>query len=183
MNRMQAQVADFHEATGSDIGESPAFGGPEQRDLRAKLILEEAVETVAALGFTVEALLFATPNKQNMPIATFTKSYPEPDLVETIDGICDLMYVGLGTAVAMGVDIEPHFDEVHRANMTKIGGPVREDGKRLKPEGWLPPDHEKIIHRQIERAREWTEMEQRFWDQRETSPRVDATGSAAARSG
>ncbi len=32
------------------------------------------------------------------------------------------------------------WDEVHRSNMAKVGGPIRGDGKRLKPEGWTPPD-------------------------------------------
>jgi predicted HAD superfamily Cof-like phosphohydrolase len=43
------------------------------------------------------------------------------------------------------VDLAPHFEEVHRANMTKLAGPKREDGKQLKPEGWQPPDHDTLI--------------------------------------
>jgi predicted HAD superfamily Cof-like phosphohydrolase len=39
----------------------------------------------------------------------------------------------------IGMDLRPFFEEVHRTNMLKTTGPVREDGKRLKPEGWKPP--------------------------------------------
>jgi len=39
----------------------------------------------------------------------------------------------------LGIDLRPFFREVHRTNMLKTTGPVREDGKRLKPEGWQPP--------------------------------------------
>lgn len=38
-----------------------------------------------------------------------------------------------------GVDLLPFFMEVQRANMAKKDGPIREDGKRLKPPGWQPP--------------------------------------------
>lgn len=47
----------------------------------------------------------------------------------------------------MPVDLEPFWLEVVRANMAKVGGPIREDGKRLKPAGWTPPDHEAIYRR------------------------------------
>ena len=39
----------------------------------------------------------------------------------------------------LGMDLQPFFEEVHRTNMLKTTGPVREDGKVLKPEGWKPP--------------------------------------------
>lgn len=38
------------------------------------------------------------------------------------------------------MDLDPLWQDVHRANMAKTTGPVRADGKRLKPEGWQPPD-------------------------------------------
>jgi predicted HAD superfamily Cof-like phosphohydrolase len=65
---------------------------------------------------------------------------PRGDLVEAIDGMCDLLCVVYGTAAEFGIDLAPFWDEVHRTNMAKAGGPVREDGKRLKPPGWTPPD-------------------------------------------
>ncbi len=42
-------------------------------------------------------------------------------------------------ASGLSVDLVPFFREVHRTNMLKVSGPIREDGKRLKPEGWQPP--------------------------------------------
>ena len=166
MNKWQRQVAEFHEATGSTIGETLDI---RDRELRAKLIMEEAVETVAALGYTVTADIFSAEawsrNDAEGDIGSFTKTFKEPDLIEVIDGLCDLTYVVTGTAVAMGFDMDPHYEEVHRANMTKPAGPKREDGKQLKPEGWRPPAHDKIIERQRAREEEWKRMEEAWTQQ------------------
>jgi predicted HAD superfamily Cof-like phosphohydrolase len=58
---------------------------------------------------------------------------------DVIDGMCDIMVVVNNTSNAMGIDLEPFFDEVHKTNMAKVGGPKNEFGKALKPEGWKPP--------------------------------------------
>jgi hypothetical protein len=62
------------------------------------------------------------------------------DLPEIADACVDLCYVVIGTAIAYGLDIQPLWDEVHRANMAKvmIGDPLT--AKVSKPEGWAPPD-------------------------------------------
>jgi predicted HAD superfamily Cof-like phosphohydrolase len=62
-----------------------------------------------------------------------------PDFVEAIDGIGDSLYVQFGAAIEFGIDMQPIFDEIHRANMAKVGGATRADGKTLKPEGWVAP--------------------------------------------
>lgn len=109
---VQRDVADFHRVVvGIPDSTTPQVRRPE---LRAALIEEEARETVDAIR--------------------------SGDLVEAIDGMCDLLCVVYGTAAEFGVDLAPFWDEVHRTNMAKAGGPVREDGKRLKPPGWAPPD-------------------------------------------
>ena len=107
---MQEMVADWHRKFGVVIGETPAIRRP---GLRCALIVEEAAETVAAIE--------------------------SGNLVEAIDGMCDLLYVTLGTAVEFGVDLTPFFEEVHRSNMEKVGGATRDDGKILKPDGWQKP--------------------------------------------
>lgn len=58
---------------------------------------------------------------------------------QVIDAMCDLIVVVHNTSNAMGIDLEPFFDEVHRTNMAKVGGPKRSDGKALKPKDWKPP--------------------------------------------
>jgi predicted HAD superfamily Cof-like phosphohydrolase len=110
MDEMQKAVLAWHERFGVEVGDSPAIRTPE---LRVSLISEEARETCEAIM--------------------------RGDLVEAIDGMCDVIYVVMGTAVAFGIDLEPFFAEVHRTNMLKVGGATRADGKILKPEGWQPP--------------------------------------------
>jgi predicted HAD superfamily Cof-like phosphohydrolase len=70
----------------------------------------------------------------------FRTAWEAADQLSMVDALCDLLYVTLGAAVEMGVELEPFFDVVHKANMNKTGGPIREDGKKLKPDGWQPPD-------------------------------------------
>ena len=82
-------------------------------------------------------------------IAETLEAIDNEDLVEIADGIADSIVVLLGTAVSYGIDIRPVWEEVHKTNMTKKGGPVREDGKRLKPPNWQPPDIKSIIDEQI----------------------------------
>lgn len=50
-------------------------------------------------------------------------------------------------AEEVGVDLRPFFREVHRTNMHKLNGPIREDGKKLKPPGWKPPRIEAMYNR------------------------------------
>lgn len=116
----------------------------DERLLRAKLILEEAVETVGALGFPCRAKIGEDA------VEALAMYYTQGDLnvEEAIDGMCDLIYVAIGAGVQFGVDLDPHFDAVQTANLAKIGGPVAPDGKRLKPEGWRPPNHGPILEAQ-----------------------------------
>ena len=116
MNVMQEQVLEFHQKFGATVGDTV---GLRDNELRANLITEEAEETVRAIL--------------------------RGDLVETVDGLCDLIYVIYGAAVTFGIDLEPFFNEVHRSNMTKLwedGKPrYREsDHKVLKPLTYSKPD-------------------------------------------
>jgi len=69
----------------------------------------------------------------------------ENDLVEIADGIVDSIVVLLGAAAAYGLPMRSLWDEVHKTNMAKKGGPKRKDGKVLKPKEWKPPQIEKIL--------------------------------------
>jgi predicted HAD superfamily Cof-like phosphohydrolase len=74
----------------------------------------------------------------------------EPDRVETLDALVDLLVVTLGAIHSMGADSQGAWDEVMRTNFAKVDpatGKVRrrEDGKVLKPSDWTPPNLEPFV--------------------------------------
>jgi hypothetical protein len=89
--------------------------------------------------------------KETLPILEICKSVSLDTkmLAELADGIVDSIVVLLGTAEVFGLDIHPIWDAVQEANMAKKDGPVRADGKKLKPVGWTHPDIESIIQEQM----------------------------------
>jgi predicted HAD superfamily Cof-like phosphohydrolase len=67
------------------------------------------------------------------------------DRVEQLDALLDFIVVTVGAIHSGGFDGEGGWKEVMRTNLAKIDketGKVRkrEDGKVLKPVGWVPPD-------------------------------------------
>lgn len=111
MTKDTAKVKAFMQAVGQATPPTPMMPSKETRKLRCKLILEEALETIDAMGYTV------TPDFD----LTLKESQRDVSLVAIADGLADLHYVGYcGTALACGLDMRPLFDEVHRANMDKF---------------------------------------------------------------
>lgn len=99
-----------------------------QFDLYLKLIKEEFHELLEAQG------LDADYNRVK-----------DADPVETLDALVDILVVTIGAIHSMGANGEGAWNEVMRTNFAKIDpttGKVRkrEDGKVLKPEGWVPPN-------------------------------------------
>jgi predicted HAD superfamily Cof-like phosphohydrolase len=142
----QLQVEKFHRAFEITIGETPAI---RDADLRAKLILEEAIETACALVGSRTACGILNKHVDDLHNAGLND---KTDLAEAIDGMCDVLVVVYGTAVACGVNLSPFFDEVMRTNMAKVGGEVRADGKWLKPPGWKPPRIREMLEEVIKRS-------------------------------
>ena len=70
------------------------------------------------------------------------------DIYEIADALADLLYVVYGTCNSCGIDINPIFEEVHRSNMTKVGGTINEYGKLIKPETYSPPNLIDLIDNQ-----------------------------------
>lgn len=136
MNRMQRDVAYFNETVGAVRGEMPAL---RDTKLRARLILEEACETVVAMIGHSNAV----DEIEEALEVLWKQDWKGPDIVEAIDGLCDLAFVTFGAFDAFGVDAEPHWDAVHEANMTKANAPKDQNGKVMKPPGFEPPQ-EKI---------------------------------------
>ncbi len=121
------QIIDFQEAVDS-VPMQPAIPSEAILQLRHTLIREEYEEVS-------EAFAELTAVVHNDPAA----------LTNLAHELADLLYVVYGTFAAMGVDADAVFAEVHRANMTKLEGPRRADGKLLKPPGWQPADVAGVI--------------------------------------
>ena len=121
------------------VPDAPYLVPPEEvRYLRARLILEEAIETIEGLGFRIE-----TPK--------IVPGDTPPDLEKIIDGCVDTHYVCVGTILSVGANDLVHTREVCRANDAKFPGGVgvphpHIKGKFGKPIGWEPPNHRKIIY-------------------------------------
>jgi predicted HAD superfamily Cof-like phosphohydrolase len=72
------------------------------------------------------------------------------DRVEIFDALLDIVVVTIGAMHSLGTDPEGGWDEVMKTNFAKIDpetGKVRkrDDGKILKPEGWVAPDLTKFF--------------------------------------
>ncbi len=123
MNEAQQMVLEFHEQFDIHVATQPAIPDEATQKLRIRLIQEEFNELQEAL--TIQ------------------------DLSAIAKELADLLYVVYGTAVSCGVDMEPVFREVHRSNMSKIGGHKRDDGKWVKPPTYSPAQIQTILNVQL----------------------------------
>jgi predicted HAD superfamily Cof-like phosphohydrolase len=112
MNDAQRMVEEFHRTFAIAVGATPGVPDADTRALRVRLIQEEFDELKDALA--------------------------QGDVTATAKELADLLYVVYGTAVSCGIDMEPVFREVHRSNMSKVGGHKRADGKWVKPPHYSP---------------------------------------------
>lgn len=123
------RVRAFHQAVGGVAPKAPASPDAAILSLRQTLIREEYEEVAAAF----EQALAARAAGEAI------------DIVPLAHELADLLYVAYGGLVELGVDGDKVFAEVHRANMDKVRGPKRADGKQLKPADWQPADVAAVI--------------------------------------
>jgi predicted HAD superfamily Cof-like phosphohydrolase len=127
MTNAQLMVESFHRLFDIVVNTTPTTVGEDTRLLRTRLIQEEFEELKEAMV--------------------------SDDLPAVAKEMADLLYVVYGTAVSYGIDIAPIFREVHRSNMSKVGGYKREDGKWVKPATYSPARIEPILAEQAMRLR------------------------------
>src|SRR5678816_2492817 len=118
----QAMVEAFHRTFEITVNPVPTVADKQTCGLRVTLIQEEFDELKQALV--------------------------AEDLSSIAKEMADLLYVVYGTAVSYGIDMDPVFREVHRSNMSKVGGYKREDGKWVKPATYSPAAIEPILAEQ-----------------------------------
>lgn len=124
MNESQRMVEEFHRQFEILVNRIPTIPEEMTRRLRVRLIEEEFSELKEAMV--------------------------KQDLVALAKELADLLYVVYGTAVSYGIDMEPVFREVHRSNMSKVGGYKREDGKWVKPATYSPATLGPILQTQAD---------------------------------
>lgn len=108
---------------------------PKRVSLYLDLVREEIGELEEAM-----ASLYASENKQDEQLAK----------ADTLDAICDSIWVLIGLAKVMDLPLEWGWDEVTITNLKKIdaelGSVIRDaNGKIMKPDGWRPPNMLRII--------------------------------------
>lgn len=155
----QQRIETFMKKAGQDVPASSTIPNEVVRKLRASLILEEALETIEALGFRISwgeigwsTHLLTFDNLTLAPCPHRQKEGEiEIDIVKVIDGLCDLSVVTTGTFSAFGLKDASFLEEVDANNLLKIElGTKREDGKLLKPEGHPKPEIERVLETQHE---------------------------------
>ena len=139
----QWMVERFHHLFDILVQRTPGQVDERTRVLRERLIQEEFDELKEAMG--------------------------KHDLPAIAKELADLLYVVYGTAVSYGIDMTPVFREVHRSNMSKVGGYKREDGKWVKPPTYSPAAIEPILAEQQTPREERVEASQTY---EEVEPRA-----------
>ena len=141
LNSNARRIREFHAAVGSPLPPAPQLREADHLAMRHRLIQEEYEEVTAVFQTVITAL---QNGQQPDPVEALTPLVHE---------LADLLYVVYGAIEACGVDADAVFQEVHRANLQKAGGPRRADGKLLKPPGWQPADVRSVVQRQWENGR------------------------------
>lgn len=120
---MCEDVIKFHKKFELPIEAKPTLPLADVKQLKTVLLFEEFTELLEAMS--------------------------EDNLVEILDGLVDLIYIIIGTAIVYGLPLEEAWAEIHKTNMKKERGPSKRSEKFdiIKPEGWVKPDLITILKR------------------------------------
>ena len=117
------KVKTFMKTFGQEVKEKSSFGSEKINELRYSLIKEE-----------LEELRMAMDSK---------------NLAEVADALTDILYVTYGAGYAYGINLDKCFQEVQRANMSKLGEdgkPIYNDkGKVMKGPNYLAPSLKQFV--------------------------------------
>lgn len=163
-NKLQNHVKDFHAAFQHPVAQQPTPMSLQRAVNRSIWTAEESIEFIAACCSSKEE--FEASFKQFMDglqkayEKSLASDFPQTDedkVIAQADALADQLYFSFGSAVEIGVDIEPVFDIVQAANMSKLYtddngqkyAKYREDGKVLKSPDFFSP--EPLIREEVTR--------------------------------
>ncbi len=152
MSRLRDQVRQFHLGVGQPVNFAPVIPSDERVRLRLRLAVEETLEAVEACisgDDGLSGLYRKYLNDARDVIGKLIDCAPiKVDLPAYADALADSDYVNEGARLEFGIDGAPIAEAVHNANMRKLDGSKRADGKITKPEGWTPPNIERELRSQ-----------------------------------
>lgn len=149
------KVRQFHDAMGVETPEELAL--PEFSDKRERFDLKRITDQMYGLkhrlhelaqrhqGSPTVAAAFLRLQLMQEELAEFAEALGEGDAPQALRELVDLQYVVTGSALVFGLGpyFQPGFNEVHRANMTKLGDdgkPCRDAaGRIVKGPNYQPP--------------------------------------------
>tara|TARA_Y100000004_G_scaffold150975_1_gene173465 strand:- start:158 stop:613 length:456 start_codon:yes stop_codon:yes gene_type:complete len=92
-------------------------------------------------------------------LAEYTQAITKKDAAGALDALVDIVYIALGTAWLFNLPFEKAWNEVQKANMSKIRTKSKSKKRGtsfdvVKPKGWTAPDIEQIIEEEREKQDE-----------------------------
>ncbi len=148
--RHQRRVEEMMKLAGQPIPKQPTFPPANIRLARAKLVLEEALELVDALGVDIKASLpDPTNNSINLQIPVQFRDLVfsirpnhSVQLSEIAKEAADCSVVTIGTLSAFGISDSSILKAVDYNNLDKFGpgGYLDQNGKWIKPPNHRKPD-------------------------------------------
>ena len=80
-------------------------------------------------------------------LAEYTQAITKKDAAGALDALVDIVYIALGTAWLFNLPFEKAWDQVQKANMSKIRTKSKSKKRGtsfdvVKPKGWKGPSHE-----------------------------------------
>lgn len=145
-------------AAGQMVRDEPGVPTPDERKLRVALILEEVFEFADAMSVSLYDFTGMRIDFDSIEIEADLPPY-DVDWLKAVDACCDIQYVNSGSFACLGADDVEHVREVNKCNRAKFPDGqaiVDESGKYLKPDGWVGPNHERVLE---EIGADFTELE------------------------
>lgn len=161
------EVRAFHTAFGHPVAHKPTPIALERATSRAiwtaeELVVEFLHQTSENEEQFLQAMQVFQAGLEKAVQKSLANAYPANDverIVGQVDALGDGLYFTMGSFNEIGLRPREFFDIIQGANMAKLGEdgkPIirKEDGKIMKPEGWMPPEPqlEAEVLRQIELA-------------------------------
>jgi predicted HAD superfamily Cof-like phosphohydrolase len=100
-------------------------------------------------------------------LTEYTQAITKKDTAAALDALVDIVYIALGTAWLFNLPFEKAWQEVQRANMSKVRTKSKSKKRGtsfdvVKPKNWRPPDIDQVIYEEREKQKDDENTDNRF---------------------